>query len=343
MLTTKEVNFSCAELVNEAREAGEAKSDEKVEKAYDSEDESDDHGYISTIRFNNRMYTKYRPHYTGVFDDYLFVNYEYKNFMRKYKNNTAKPCLETEFEKELCTKCEKINIDNENENERSKTPESPTSSILTSIENELSNPAYHSQSLSPHKTSQSKFLDLKNSFLSNLPINIIECTDMDEDIPVDEPKSKEASKNLSKFFVKRQSSSNLIQSSSSSASNMNDTNPKLKAKTLKKKAQPNQVDIVSTPTRNKSNTPLKSLLSTTSKKRSINLVMETNEDLSLVSQMNENLNLEPKTPQSKRRLIMSEHQANSPQASQGKINPANLVSSPIRTILHYFSPKPPGK
>ena len=80
MLTTKEVNFSCAELVNEAREAGEAKSDEKVEKAYDSEDESDDHGYISTIRFNNRMYTKYRPHYTGVFDDYLFVNYEYKNF-----------------------------------------------------------------------------------------------------------------------------------------------------------------------------------------------------------------------------------------------------------------------
>lgn len=48
---------------------------------------------------------------------------------------------------------------------------------------------------------------------------------------------------------------------------------------------------------------------------------------------------EPRTPVSKRRLIVGENMANSPCSPR----PSTNIDSPVRTILHYFSPKPPPK
>lgn len=150
-LTTKECNYSSACVLNEFDEnVEESTLDETTtskELINDDEyvyDECDDlTNYVSKIRSNHRLYNKYRPHSTGVFDDYLFINYEYKNFMRKPVNKAIGDKLNShlDVENELCLKCKQISFDKDDEIKDSVassfSPSSPTSAILNSIEEDL--------------------------------------------------------------------------------------------------------------------------------------------------------------------------------------------------------------
>ena len=148
-LTTKECNFSSAITINEFdREKNDAEKSETEETPKEGDDECFDEdyddflNYYSSIRNNRSIYTKYRPHSTGHFDDYIFINYEYKNFMRKNVNKTLeeKLNLNLNLENELCLKCKYINIntcDDAIDSIRSSSPDSPTSVMLNSIEKDL--------------------------------------------------------------------------------------------------------------------------------------------------------------------------------------------------------------
>jgi WD40 repeat protein len=148
-LTTKECNYSSASVLNEFESVEEPSTNEATkckEQVEDEEQISEDYddlmNYSSKIRFNNRIYNKYRPHITGVYDDYLFINYEYKNFMRNPVNKTLTDRFNSnsDVENDLCLKWKQISIDKPDdvaENVASCSPDSPTSVNLNSIEENL--------------------------------------------------------------------------------------------------------------------------------------------------------------------------------------------------------------
>ena len=158
-LTTKECNFTSAQLLSEFEqseepvmatqenpqtqvEAASSKTSEEMDVCQNVDEDYDDfYNFTSNIRKNKHMHTKYRPNFTGVFDDFLFVNYEYKNFMRKCPTKTLS---QTDYVNELSLKCQNINLDKHDETKTgassqdgSSSPGSPTSRLLNSIENDL--------------------------------------------------------------------------------------------------------------------------------------------------------------------------------------------------------------
>ena len=215
----------------------------------------------------------------------------------------------------------------------------------------------------PH-TKTTGFTYSTSNFLSNLPINLIEGhgLDMEETTSQETREVKQAhtSKTIDGFLLgRRQSSSSTLLSSVSTAETCTASNAltsignkKLKAKTVKQRqpakstkgtvnnaeAKPFSLDP------NKlSTTPFHALLtttptSTTAKKRTMDALTR---EFGILN--NENLNLEPKTPQSKRRLLMPECVTTTPSSRAHQLATASSslsTASPSRTILHYFSPKP---
>ena len=186
---------------------------------------------------------------------------------------------------------------------------------------------------------QSKKLEinsrLKSGFLSNLPINILtnEAAEKEPQEVLSEVKlSTNTVNSINGFLLGRRqaSSSNLLTLTVSTETNpstlSNIGNKKLKAKSVKQKPSKLNnnsqktfgLDLIKNPL-----TPIHSTLTNTpntnGKKRAANASDSQEGDL----QNSENICLEPKTPKTKRRLIMPE-----------------CLASPSRTILHYFSPKP---
>lgn len=122
-----QIDFVQAEIATENSE----------ESSIDSFNLDDRDQFTSRIRTNHIIYNKNRPNFTGVYDDPLFINYEFKRYMK------ARPqAVEMDLENELCMKCESINLD--------------LKLKATSLESEME-----------------RFADLK-SFLSALPINLID-------------------------------------------------------------------------------------------------------------------------------------------------------------------------
>lgn len=286
-IKSNECNFSQAEAVN----------------TQNDDDESNHAKFTSTIRSYNRVYNKYLPNTTGIFDDVLFLNYEYKKFMRPRvecdKQESDEMQLDYDLEKELCIKCQNISIDNEDDSVSSKN--------LKSIENDLNN----------FKPGNNCFLDLETP-LSNLPVNLIDPSDVCVEA------KQETTTTTSKQSPKLNSFALLL------------GEPKPKTKTIKKKVKTspktaNQTSTTSgTPLRMITKNPLTPSVST-SKKRSWDASDK------LVNELDE-----AKTPRTKRRLIMGAASA-AVQAEMHTVSSSSATTttpnkSSNKTILHYFSP-----
>ena len=290
----------------------------------------EDKNYISLVHNYNRIYTKYMPQMTGVYDDFLFTGFEYNHFIKcKVKPNGLSTSTEFDLEKELCIKCENINInirEKESHSETSSASVSPTTQMIRSIEQELA------------KTSEQVKVPSKEFYVlqletptSNMPINLMTVAPLQlvEEAPVMRIDSVEPEHNAVMF--KRQSSSTMLVSASTSASSAGaNFELKPKKKTYKQRRRPDASMSTPQPKHLKTAdttelTPASRIALTASKKRN---AVETADQLR---------ETEHRTPVSKRRLILTDQTATTATAA------AAAVASPMRTILHYFSPKPPPR
>ncbi|CAF0882115.1 unnamed protein product [Brachionus calyciflorus] len=296
LIETKECNVLRSEIIDEFKSVENADGENENLDFDDELLEKRDENYISGIIFNKKMYNKYRPHSTGVFDDNFFINFENKNFLRKpriVKNQINFD--EMDFEDELCLKCENINIDKVNTNYET----SPTSTILSSIENDLVE--------SKIEPNQKGFKKLK-SILSDLPINIL--PESNDILAENQVIKSEAKINLSNVFSALCKNSNIIKPKS------------IKRRIVKLKKSPDSAEEGLTQQNiltNLNRTPL------TSKKRNIK------DDLD-----GKNESEFTKTPKTKKRLIMSECQTPSRSDTAHHIKTHNTPSHPNRTILDFF-------
>lgn len=347
LITSKEgeCNFTRAEQVNEFESMNnnnnEANQMEVVTVDRDIKTEQEvycenTNNYISTTKFNSRIYNKYRPHMTTLYDDYFWLNFENRNFKYIPTCSAAQP-QKTDLENDLCARCENINIDNEN----------------------------NAKLLNKETMKNISFIDLKTNPLSNLPINLIETINTDADDKIRSNGSVThplAAANLNEFIFRRQASSSTLLSVSSN-NNINNSAvsamPKCQPKVLSRKKntaktlsnnnncsspcssnpdkQGRHFELTNTPTRF-----LSQGSSSTAKKR--NAVACLRED----GEQFENDSTEPRTPQSKRRLVMpsaaNNHNNTNETTPNNKPSCSSMAAaSPIRTILHYFSPKATGK
>ena len=256
-----------------------------------------------------------------------------------------------DIENELCLKCQNISIDTDETSSKSSS-NSPISQNLKQIENELSKRTTSGSLASLNENNYNfKYLE---TFLSDLPINIIE-------IPIISTTTNEMmcsiesiSSNESQQFVLNNNKNKLIDTKNTfslllSSSSSNNNKPIIKRR-IKEKTSPNTKLKTTTTTMDTSvNTPLRMLgknsVSTT-KKRSWDSTSST-EILNSTDIINNNtkLDIEPKTPKTKRRLIMSttnQSMLQSPSTTTyGTANSCNNIASPkpnSKTILHYFSP-----
>ena len=312
-LQSTEVNFCRAELT---------KIDNDQE--YLNNLEKNDHlKYMSTIRNVKQVYTKHIPNMTGVFDDTIFTGYEYKNFLRNNSFNQSNEV--TDLEKELCLKCENINIE-DSQKYSSSSSNSPTSLIIKSIDKV------------DYKNKFSDFKIIKfETPTSNLPINWIPESEMmnSQESMGNELSSQEYS--FEKKLSPIREFANLLSQNS---------NIKSKTKILKKKTnlkpdkscdidQGSQVTNKSPPvmkikTKNTDSsnvTPLRSILKitvSTSKKRSATDSLE---------QVKEDQDGNEMKPNTKRRLILQD----SPESTSIPTTSTSTPTASRRTILHYFS------
>lgn len=350
ILQSNEFNFCLAETVNEFEEEKEKDTSTCHKQSFDDNDAN----YLSKL--SNR---KYYPFLIRNSDDLVFSRYEFKNFIvsqkpNKVNDNNIKIDFKNDLENELCLKWNNINIDNKNGNGIKNSGVSYSTSnseILKSIENKIKKPSNDNKSVQ-----KEFFVKQLQTPTSNMPINII--TKLDDkyfqNITVPKPDLNNEKTNI---FRRQNSNTTLLSVSSLSMENSNQK--KLNAKTKNsisniknKKSQINpNLDLLlgspQTTTKRKTNeknpnlhlTPknlLKKITVSTAKKRHAQIETEL--------MMGNNSNDEgPRTPVSKRRLILDENLINSP--STPKNNSAQIINpeSPIRTILHYFSPKPDYK
>jgi denticleless len=326
-LQTKECNFLQAEVLNEFEQI-------QQPPGQVTDDYHDFVSFKSAIRNNPRIYNKYRPHCTGVFDDFLFINYEYQQFMRKFPNKTIADKFASNspnLEEELCLKCHNINIDQMDHSEYDDnmplgSPQSPQSKILNSIEKDLSN------GKRPYATF------LKSGFLSNMPINILEPAFAEtKDAKIGEvPKE---TKSLSGFLMgRRQASSSTLLTSAvctntetsagTTALSSIGNKTKLKAKSIKHKVtSKSNKEFNLTPIRHALLATFTTPTNQSSKKRQLTSPDENSQNVD-----------GPSNPQiaSKKRLIMPDCTQSLTGATASNVN----SSAASRTILHYFSPKP---
>jgi hypothetical protein len=235
------------------------------------------------------------------------MGFEFAKFARMRTMNLKKMALENE----LCSKWENINIDN-----------------LKMIESNLLNSTAKSKTVD---TMASKFLDLSDNPLRNLPIFVLpnpDGEDSSENSKQSNQKENEGSKK--EFFLFRRQSSSVFSSNNNNNNNTSKTiNATTKstrtAKSSKTSTSPKQSSSESM----NHQTPIKQMIPNSStKKRNMNTVL--NEIKSGTPMQNVLSEVESafSTPKSKRRLIMNDQSTNN--------------CSPSRTILHYFSPKPPS-
>ena len=269
--------------------------------------------FTSTIRFNNRIYTKY---YTGVYDDCLFMNFEYKNFMRFHspivQNYLTSSAINRSIvningkddsfdENELCKKCEGTSLD---ESE---------SQTLRKIDLPM------------------KFQKLDGIF-ANLPVNVL-----DEE-PVMMHKSEnhieeynDDNKASAAFnFLKRQEKSLTLLG----ASVFSQMNQPPKTKTLRRSKAKVILPVSSTPQeQTTSATPsqkpkTESKLTSTGKKRKFSTAISSVKSEHFTENHTEEGLRTP--PRAKKRL-----------KAQYQLSAAKSSLTPSRTILHYFSSKQP--
>jgi len=208
------------------------------------------------------------------------------------------------LENELCSKWENINIDND----------------LKMIEKKLAESTKRTNAMMD--TTRNKFLDLRENPLSNLPIFLLpnqEQTGLSHENKQEKEDKREQSKK--EFFLFRRQSSSIFSSNTSKAGS---TAKSLKAvKSGKASTSPK-----SSSSQSNHQTPIKQLIPNSStKKRNINSVLNEIKSGTPIQSAIDETESAFSTPKSKRRLIMNDHSL------------ANC--SPSRTILHYFSPKPP--
>ncbi len=165
---------------------------------------------------------------------------------------------------------------------------------------------------------------------SNMPRNILDQavstsqelkaqleTDTDENLTKEDQINENITK---KWLFRRQASSTTLTDS------QQDTRIKAKKKPIKQNRHPSDHNL--------SSPHAKFLSTSTAKKRTAIDPID-----ALIGENSGGLN-EPRTPVSKRRLIIGENLLNSPCSPRPS---ASCIDSPARTILHYFSPKPPQK
>jgi len=261
-----------------------------------------------------------------------------------------------DIENELCLKCQNISIDTDETSGKSSS-NSPISQNLKQIENELSKQT-KSDSLASLNENNYNFKYLE-TFLSDLPINIIEIPTITTTATNEMMCSLESiSSNESHQFVLNNNKNKLIDTKNTfslllSSSNNNNNNKPMIKRRIKEKTSPNtKFKTTATTTTitamdTSVNTPLRMLgknsVSTT-KKRSWDSTSST--EILNSTDINNKLDIEPKTPKTKRRLIMSTTnqsmlQSPSSTINNGTVNSCNNIASPrpnSKTILHYFSP-----
>ena len=291
----------------------------------------DDNNYISLVHNYNRLYTKYMPQLTGVYDDFLFTGFEYNHFIKPkvkrndLKSHTASTIAEFDLEKELCIKCENINIrEKESHSEASSASVSPTTQMIRSIEQELAK-------TSEVEVSAKEFHVLQlDTPTSNMPINLVTVAPLQqvEEAPV---RIAPVEPEHSAVLFKRQSSSTMLVSASTSASSaVADSELKPKKKTYKQRRRPDTASMATPqPKHLKTSDMHESTPSQTASKMAVSTAKKRNA-VETGDQLRET---EHRTPVSKRRLVLTDQAATT----------AAAVASPMRTILHYFSPKPPPR
>lgn len=251
-----------------------------------------------------------------MYDDYLFAQYEFKNFIKPYTFHEPKCDMPdkkismdftNEFEKELCMKWKSINIGKRTDtihSANSSSSSSPTSVIIKSIENDL-------LGNSQNKTQSKLYSDFQiikfNTPTSNMPINILPERSIEEKTShqkqIDNVQIDNEKVTKQWLFQRQTSQSTLL-------SGVKDQ-PKKRAC----RSQRNH-DHASSPqtklTRGENfmhRTPLQSMTKlaiSTSKKR--NAV----ESIEAMMSEGSGANAEPKTPVSKRRLVLTDSVQNSP-------------------------------
>ncbi|RNA33956.1 denticleless -like protein [Brachionus plicatilis] len=152
LIESKEFNFLKSEIIDEFT---------NVEDNLSELPEKLDENYISGVLFNRNLYNKYRPHFTTVFDDCLFIKFEQEHFLRKPKALLNRLNLdEMDFEEELCLRYESINIDKVNTNDKSSGSHNNSMICTSEFFNDL------------NETRENSFKKLK-SILSDLPVNLV--------------------------------------------------------------------------------------------------------------------------------------------------------------------------
>lgn len=141
-------------------------------------------------------------------------------------------------------------------------------------------------------------------------------------------------------FFKRQSSKSMLLSSASASSTVQAKTSTVRNKPLRQqKLESSPESKMKIKERATPRQGLKKMALSTAKKRNA-----LQSGLLQGSDTDGIANDEPRTPVSKRRLIMCDSVSNSPSTPKNAGNgPTAAVNSPIRSILHYFSPKPAQK
>ncbi len=322
-----EVNFVRAETLDElaspATNPTEMSLDDSdsMSPGADNPAVHDPQAFISTIRFGARIYNKYRPHQTGMYDDPLFINYEYKNFMRKRCMRNTLNISEMNFEDDLCLKCENINIERTSLNSQSNSDE------FSSCQSSNSMDSCNSDSNSDRT---SRFRQ-RHSLLGDLPVNILD-ENVESPTHAQEPVRAERTKSTGFSFMKRQQSS-LTSLAASVFSQMSQP----KTKTLKRSKARSALSGSSqeqcatrTPSQSSQRLKAETKLTSTSKKRNLTSLVS----CGLKTQL-EDVEAE-KTPKAKKRLLaLDSHR----EGAIGSTNTGQLPVTPSRTILDYFTAK----
>lgn len=257
---------------------------------------------------------------SNIYDDYIFKVYESKQKAINFNNKS-------DIEDELCLRYEKIDIRNEDVDSSKNCNNIFLNNNLLSEEIQ-EKPIFKKNLI---------FKDLLKP-LSDLPINIIEASndDFEKNDEINNTKDNhkvQNAKNLNGFIFRRQNSSSTLISVSSKTNEENLLRKKMKAKIINRRKNLNNYE---TPNRKEKPTQLEStssasvvqpkISSSTSKKRNV---------LFCLNELDNNSSeQEIKTPRSKKRLLMTDHTD-----FLRNLGENNMLSSPKRTILHYFAQK----
>jgi hypothetical protein len=338
---SSEVNFVRAETLDEFASSESHTADTNLDDsdsmplgAENNPAINDPQAFTSTIRFNPRIFNKYRPHQTGLYDDPLFVNYEYKSFMRKRCIKNTLNESDMNFEDDLCLKCENINIERTHSQANSEHSDLSASQSSNSMESRSSSNSSDSNS---HKTSRFRQL---SSLLGDLPINIPNEnaeTQMIEESEVNKERPKTGGGGF--LFMKRQQSS-LTSLAASVFSQMSQPKTKTLKRSKAKSALPVSAGAAVTSHHESSRTPstqrpraAESKLTSTSKKRNLSILVSSS---GMKGQLADPAGGEAeKTPKAKKRLVELDSQHQIGFATNQSQPPSN--ATPSRTILHYFT------